>query len=1217
MASSAPRGSVPLSQQLLETMSVALSRGAFTPVIDVLQSQPASAFGTFPVARLLLARAHFDAGHYDEALAELAQIKGPQPLDAAACQIRARVQAAQGHPENAERALEQARQMGHDNVELWANRLCVQLTLCRWQSAAEEAQRCRDWMAQQSGIGAADDLPSLCRLTSNLVSLGRWQPALAERLARWRPWDRMFLGEHQGTLTPVMRTGADPAPLFDPEAQLRREQKALSRCQADISFMAPVLVLGLGTGQVVNELGQVPAQVGKRLAILVASPADEDLAGALLAHDWAALIDDRVIHFLAAEPDELESYLREDLRRVPRTYRYATCANAPDTFTSAYRRQVEAILARLASEADAKIVSLEAYYGSDDFRGRWARQLSNAAGERLRVMIQTCRYTTFIYHNCHQLAEALGNEGFDVTILEEGTEQSHWLGPAYIQDQIAAERPDVLMRVNFLRQEEPARMPQGLPMLTWVQDYCPAHVDSCSARLMTARDYLTGFSKQGLLEIGYTKSHYLIGTVPCRAKTYAAPARGGRSYEHDVCYVSHQSTPPERFLERFRHGRRPPAEARWVEELYDRMKQSYANGEVIYNPILQYGDEYVDALVPQPRPSWVHGDALRLADLFYRQQCLQWIADAGFNLSIFGNGWSEHPTLARHARGPIRNGSDLRELYRSSRINLHLSASASLHQRVIDGFLAGGFMLLPRHSLYLPQLRCLRPRQHRELFELLSREPLTTYEELRDHSPEAAEYLIRAARESEFARQPGLGTAEERAFAVAESDLVQFVELRLPGLESVRFAGQEELIARLQEWLPQDHEREAFVASIQDSAGLKTLTTEFMVDRLTRWLAQRVGSIDLAQDLPKPFEDWPEKPKTGTGDYREGAPDGAWLFESEDGGLRLTGEYRAGLPSGTWIQECADGRREAVLDFIAAAASASKSAQAPEKSRHEQSTRRAHWRKWHPNGQLACQGEFRGNDRCGLWTTWHENGVKASEGKCRDNKADGLWLTWHDNGQLESRGHYHYGPADGEWQHWHPNGCLKMMGQFRNSGKEGLWQEWQEDGTPIRAITYSRGALEGLWTSWHPSGHKQASGEIHKGRRQGHWTFWHDNGQRRFEGQFVDGAREGQWKRWDRKGAFRVTYEYHLDQPCGPWMLYHANGAKWMEIEHQDGLREGLCIRWYPSGAIRSRSYWRSGKRHGTTTRYYADGTVQSVKEYEDGTLIGTGQETGESPSSS
>jgi hypothetical protein len=96
-----------------------------------------------------------------------------------------------------------------------------------------------------------------------------------------------------------------------------------------------------------------------------------------------------------------------------------------------------------------------------------------------------------------------------------------------------------------------------------------------------------------------------------------------------------------------------------------------------------------------------------LNDALYRQQSLTWVAEAvgklGLNLELYGNHWEKHPRFSSYAKGYVQYGVELEELTRRSKISLHIAPFSWLHQRVMDGYVAGGFFLMRKHlSNFVP-----------------------------------------------------------------------------------------------------------------------------------------------------------------------------------------------------------------------------------------------------------------------------------------------------------------------------------------------------------------------------------------------------------------------------------------------------------------------------------------------------------------------------------
>ncbi|MEA2734210.1 MAG: hypothetical protein QOE14_661, partial [Humisphaera sp.] len=81
--------------------------------------------------------------------------------------------------------------------------------------------------------------------------------------------------------------------------------------------------------------------------------------------------------------------------------------------------------------------------------------------------------------------------------------------------------------------------------------------------------------------------------------------------------------------------------------------------------------------------------------VLFQHETLSWLAgDASFKIHLYGNGWDQHPLLARHARGAIRDERMARTIFRASKINLATAAYGAVTPHVLEGIGDGGFFLM-------------------------------------------------------------------------------------------------------------------------------------------------------------------------------------------------------------------------------------------------------------------------------------------------------------------------------------------------------------------------------------------------------------------------------------------------------------------------------------------------------------------------------------------
>ena len=176
----------------------------------------------------------------------------------------------------------------------------------------------------------------------------------------------------------------------------------------------------------------------------------------------------------------------------------------------------------------------------------------------------------------------------------------------------------------------------------------------------------------------------------------------------DLVFVSNASQPPEAMIAQAiaTYGQSHDSHE-LVTRCCRRMIDVYASGQ----SLAVYGDvcAILNSSLTELGLKLPTDDSDRLArwlthpfnDALYRQQALGWAADVatdlGLTLALYGKGWEHHPRFAPFARGPVAYGKPLAQLTRRSRINLQIVPYLCLHQRLLDGLMAGGFFLVRTH----------------------------------------------------------------------------------------------------------------------------------------------------------------------------------------------------------------------------------------------------------------------------------------------------------------------------------------------------------------------------------------------------------------------------------------------------------------------------------------------------------------------------------------
>lgn len=326
----------------------------------------------------------------------------------------------------------------------------------------------------------------------------------------------------------------------------------------------------------------------------------------------------------------------------------------------------------------------------------------------LRVLVLSCRYTTYIRHAAEDLAEAFAAAGCRTRVLLEPDAQARFSSVSYLRALDGFE-PDLIVLANYTRATLGPWLPRSLPFVCWLQDAMPHQFDARAGAAQGEMDFLVGHVHAELHErFGYPRERSLQFPVVAGSRKFHAGAVDpelARRFECEIALVSHHSETPEAMHERLvREGGTSPQVARLLEALRPRVEE--AVGLACVHGPLNLLRHYAlltarDVLGAEPDAKLLttlyRHYALPLADRILRHEAVAWAARIaerrGWRLHLYGRGWEHHPRFAPHARGPVEHGEALRACYRSAAAHLHVSVNTLVHQRVLECALSGGLPL--------------------------------------------------------------------------------------------------------------------------------------------------------------------------------------------------------------------------------------------------------------------------------------------------------------------------------------------------------------------------------------------------------------------------------------------------------------------------------------------------------------------------------------------
>jgi hypothetical protein len=440
-----------------------------------------------------------------------------------------------------------------------------------------------------------------------------------------------------------------------------------------------------------------------------------DLLDGLCGADVHALLaDERLTLILGPRAGEslgtwLRDWTRDNLRCAP-----GTVLRTPGPAAAA----LPALLSVVEDAAQAQIEAgaaararAEALYARRD-RAWWAERYAAArAGQRgaarLRVLVPTTRYSTFIQHAASDLVAALGSAGADARLLIEPDRYSS-AGADSVWHVLADWQPDLIVAINFPRSAKGESAPRNIPWLCWIQDAMPHLFDERVGREQGELDFVAGHLHEDLFaRFGWPRARAVATPVTAAVRKFnrePVDAERARRFACDVAIATNHSQTPEAFADMWLHGPSDAPTKRLVTRLLPRVR-AIAAGCATEPAGLALEQAVREAFAAEGLPeepgavARVHTQFARpLADRLIRHETIHWAAAIcarrGWRLHLYGRGWSGHPTLAPFARGEALHGEDLRAAYREAGVHLHASINGNTHQRLAECALSGGLPLV-------------------------------------------------------------------------------------------------------------------------------------------------------------------------------------------------------------------------------------------------------------------------------------------------------------------------------------------------------------------------------------------------------------------------------------------------------------------------------------------------------------------------------------------
>jgi Glycosyl transferases group 1 len=573
----------------------------------------------------------------------------------------------------------------------WA-RLGCPARACEWLSRSDIPRATR-LSAQADFEGAADESRREAeqQLARNLAHLSTCWPAVATAIAAARtdeievwwcadvPWRLRVEGERfavervehpqlvrrEGGVWRAVRTPERPLGLrnqLDPRTPL----PALHACIGAVADHAGLV--NVLRNRIVSNLPnwrQAVCAIETDAALL------RKLAESV---ELAPLLRTDLIESLAVGPDEedelVAAFAARPMRLLPRV-RSGCSAALIERFAAL---ESSRNLAR-----DRTMVALARHYDGA-FAERVLAKLQ--AGEPLRVWAWTSIHTTVLQHVARGLLDGFAALGHDVRVLVEADPRER-IGAHDVVASLAEHLPDLAILVDHTRPEYGPLLPPGLPVAGWILDELPLLADPRVLARLGPNDFGFAWSlplTRMYRELGYPHCETLPFAVD-EATYFADPTI---VTEPVVAYATHLSFPDE---------------LPWAPGLYAALERrmmemdEVPSGVEPLRPLLDATVAELGLTIASERQAELAYQCLMIARHVDRVKVADRVLAAGLPIALYGRGWARIERFAAHHRGQLVPGPELRRMYQSHAVVLHINTRCNLHPRVLEAAACGGFVL--------------------------------------------------------------------------------------------------------------------------------------------------------------------------------------------------------------------------------------------------------------------------------------------------------------------------------------------------------------------------------------------------------------------------------------------------------------------------------------------------------------------------------------------
>ncbi len=706
---------------------------------------------------------------------------------------------------------------------------------------------------------------------ANLAAAREHRDFADDVAAAWRA-ERRFLELHQTAhgLYQVFDRRIDREGGWRPRFANHVPQPPAAELAAQLNGRIPpaMAIEGIGLGHHLPWLHAATANtfLGASAVLYQIEPSWLGVAVAFHLSDWRALLaDERVRFCLGPEAfDVLAKIIEDDMTNAPPQAVVRAGLWGPPPNGTGLTPLLEKLGARVQARCMTLREAVETKYAGRDRRW-WQQRYRDAVhgnAPPLRVLGVTCRFTTVLQYSMRDTIRAFDALGCPTRLLIEPSNHAR-LTPETILSTIRDFEPDLVLMIDHTRAGQRDGVTDNIPFVTWIQDRLPWLCDRQTGEAMGPLDFCMGFGRNELSEgYGYPADQFL----ECKMATDPAvffdegvdieavlagdgPLEPDSPYACDVAFATNRGRAPDAVHNEFR-THCDAGMQRLIDAMYEELIALAQHGD-LNGGLDKYA--YLDRsaaalgiqLGPPQREPLVNTFIHPIVDQLIRRQTIEWTArwaDAtGHVFRLYGNGWDTHPTFSTYAAGYLKHGPELGRAVRAARVNLHAGCNNAMHQRVLDGLAAGGFLLLRRHAVDYSD-RSARPVNEALCEGRVKPGDTVCWPEVLP--PPANEWYVAVRKmmgTDPFVEETITPEHVASARAVSERSDVQMASLRVwPDLDAVTFGSADELAGQLQRFLTNEEERRETARRMRQRM-LEAFGHQALMRRLCEWMVEALG----------------------------------------------------------------------------------------------------------------------------------------------------------------------------------------------------------------------------------------------------------------------------------------------------------------------------------------------------------------------------------------